>query len=82
MSSIHDDFPEPATLDGVWSGVIARSATDANDTVDVTINALGNKHRFGPCRWVTKESTLPTRGKDCLVVFDESDTPFVIAWWV
>jgi len=79
--SIYDDLPERETLDGVWRAIIATPAASANDPVFVTITAFDNKHRFGPCRWVTKEAILPSRGDDCLVVFADDQRPYVIAWW-
>lgn len=83
--SLYDDITHSQTeggLDGIWSGTVATNAAGMTSTVEVLIGAFDAKHRFGPCRWMARDATaLPERGDSCLVVFDEKQRPFVIAWW-
>lgn len=81
MSSIHEDFPVHDSLEGIWVGTIATNAATINDPVYVVINDFSKTHRWGPCRWITRGATLPTRGLDCLVTFDNDGEAVVIAWW-
>jgi len=67
---------------GSWYGVIAKPAADMNDFVYVVIPAFSRTMRFGPCRWQSRDATsLPARGDDCLVIFDNNKIPWVAAWW-
>ena len=81
--SVFDALPEiEHGIEGVWSGTIATSAINGFATVMVIVPSLGgNQTRFGPCRWVIKGIDLSARGDACLVVWDEKQKPFVIAWW-
>ena len=80
--SIYDELP-PASegLDGVWTGTIAVGAEGAGDEVEVLLDSFDNVHKFGPCKWFYRGGVLPERGNECLVVFNEEQIPFVIAWW-
>ena len=67
---------------GPRTALRARIANDiqdpATDELFVTIEAYdGHRQRWGPCQWVPA-SALPSRGDDCLVVFDEDEVPWVL----
>jgi hypothetical protein len=82
--SVYDDRPErPNSLGGLWSAVIATSATDITDQVYVTIAGFHSKFRWGPCRWTPRgdSNTFPTRGDKAIIMFDETKTPYIIGWW-
>jgi hypothetical protein len=79
--SVYDDRPVQDTLDGLWTGKIARGAAGLGDTVDVVIRQFDPDLRFGPCRWQLNGNLLPQRGQDCVVSFSEEQRPYVIAWW-
>ena len=57
---------------------IANTPVNASDELYVTIEAFdGSRVQWGPCPW-SPASALPERGDDCLVMFDEQDTPWVM----
>jgi len=59
-------------------GRIANTPAKAGDDLYVTVPSFdGNRVTWGPCVWVPG-SALPERGDDCLVVFDERRTPWVL----
>lgn len=79
MSHIFEELPQQhESLDGLWSGTIAKGAADMDDYVEVLISSFGTDHRFGPCRWMTRGSTLPQRGDECQIMFDDQQRPFVM----
>ena len=48
----------------------------------IIIPAFDEQLVFEGCRWQSRDnSTLPNRGDWCLAVFDETDQPWVVAWW-
>lgn len=82
MSTFDDiQVPPSNALDGLWSGEIATTAQDADDTVEVRIRAFDDRYRFGPCKWMGRGGALPERGNECLVMFDERQRPFVVSFW-
>lgn len=81
--SVFDDIPRPASLSGTaWYAIVATNATDLSDSLEVVIPAFDKNLRFGPCRWQSRDAvSLPARGDEALVVFDERKQPWIIAWW-
>jgi hypothetical protein len=68
----------PPVARQVVRGRIATTPTNPADDLYVTIQSFdGSRAQFGPCHWAPAEA-LPERGDDCLVLFDESDEPWVI----
>jgi hypothetical protein len=84
VSAVFDEL-EPAatpTLTGAWAGVIASNPGDVGEQLDVTIPAVDPQLKFGPCRWQSRDATsLPVKGDECLVVFDNNQSPWVAIWW-
>jgi microcystin-dependent protein len=79
--SIYDDRPVQDTLDGLWTGTIAKGASGVSDTVEVIIKQFDPDLRWGPCKWQPNGGQLPQRGEECLVSFSEEQRPYVVAWW-
>lgn len=71
--------PAPAQA---WSAFIAEDVADFADGAMVTLLAFPDPTlRWGPCRWQSRDAvTLPQRGDRALVVFDENDELWVVAW--
>lgn len=71
-----------ASFNGVFSGVISKTALTAADQVSVIIGAIDANIEYGPCLWqLRSDATLPHRGDFALVVFDNERIPYIIAWW-
>lgn len=85
MSTLHDDVVRSRVRaeHQVWAGRIASAPADQSVKVQVVIPGLSPELRIGPCRWMPRGSviTMPARGDDCLVVFDNNGEPWVICWW-
>lgn len=84
MSALEDD--RPARQDshgGAWSAVVATNAADVTQAVMVVIPRYHPQLRWGPCRWMPRGESLtyPTRGDKAIVMFDDTNTPFIVAWW-
>lgn len=66
----------------VYTGMIAEDANDFDDAIDVVVKDYSDKFRHGPCRFPRcNGATLPLRGDDCLVAFDENDDPWIVVWY-
>jgi len=75
------DLLQPATVPvAVVQGTVAIDVESVDDDVYVTVAAFdGNRQQWGPCEWAPRTADgLPKRGDDCVVLFDERDTPFVV----
>lgn len=82
MSHTFDDWQSPHVLGKVWKGVIATSPGSLSTLVSVTIPGLDPDLRIEGARWQSRDAvSLPTRGDDCLVIFDNNNEPWVVAWW-
>lgn len=81
--STFDALPGRESLSGIaWYAIVATNATDLSDSLEVTIPAFDRNLRFGPCRWQSRDAvTLPARGDEALVIFDDRKQPWIIAWW-
>lgn len=66
---------------GAYRAQIATSPADLGTKLYVTIPNFDPKLRFGPCRWMPRGATLPTRGDQALVEFDDNGEAWVVAWW-
>jgi hypothetical protein len=72
--------PSSTRLPATVLGRAANSVTTPDDDLYVTIGSFdGHRQQWGPCQWAPANA-LPTRGDDVLVVFDESQVPWVIAF--
>ena len=77
-----DALPAADLSDGAWRAIVATSASDTDDKVEVVIPDFDRELRWGPCRWMQRDITSrPERGDLCLVLFDNRNEPWVIAWW-
>lgn len=85
MSGYLQDETDPAqgyVEQRVWAAVIAANATNLADTLPVTIPSLDGNIRWEECKWQSRDNfSLPQRGDQCLVVLDEDEALWIIAWW-
>jgi len=80
MSILEDEVP--VSQDGAWFATVATSAGALSDLIEVVIPAFSTTHRWGPCRWQSRDDTsLPARGDQCLVIFDDKRQPWIVSWW-
>lgn len=78
MSELVELVERPTERAPAVRGRIAEAPADRFGELHVTIETFdGSRQRWGPCRWAPG-SSLPQRGDECLVVFDERETPWVI----
>lgn len=65
-----------------WRGIVAKAAVDFTTLVPVILPDYDDTLTWGPCRWQARDAvTLPHKGDKCLVIFDNTRTPWIIAWW-
>lgn len=84
--SIYDEIePKSDQLDGAW---IAKFATPVPhfqiDPAFVIIDSFSDEHKIGPMPWSPAEQAsgaTPTLGDKCLVLYDENENPYIVAWW-
>lgn len=68
----------PLSSPSVVRGVISNDVASLDDELHVTIPAFdGGRQLWGPCSW-SPSSSMPKRGDECLVLFDERETPWVM----
>jgi hypothetical protein len=75
-----DEVLRPTTPDvrSVVRGVIANTPLNSQDDLYVTVPGFdGSRVRWGPCAW-SPSTAIPRRGDDCLLLFDEQETPWVM----
>lgn len=64
---------------GNFKAIVTKAPADPTDTLMITIPAVSDVQEFGPVVW-TPTLVLPAVGDDCLVAFDNVDTPWVLAF--
>lgn len=81
MTELADLFtPKAATPSTVVAvrGIVANSPLTPESELYVLVPSFdGGRQQWGPCAWAPS-TALPSRGDDCLVIFDERETPWVI----
>lgn len=83
MSIVGETFgPRSVTL-GPHSGIVVNSVENLSDMLYVVLPTYDSQFKWGPCPWTPRGTTLdfPQGGDRCLVVFDETRTPWVVSWW-
>lgn len=77
-----DRPPRANYTQNIWQGTVTRGAIDASDFVYIRIEEFSASLEFGPCRWQARDATSrPNEGDLVLVVKDQRDDWWVIAWW-
>jgi hypothetical protein len=62
----------------VVRGRVAVAPATSEDELHVTVTTFdGDRQQWGPCPWAPS-TALPEVGDDCLVIFDEQETPWVM----
>lgn len=73
--------PDPL-VGSAWSATFAEDVSDITEPAVVVIPAFDPVQQWKGCRWQSRDAlTLPNRGDRCLVIFDETVQPWVVAWW-
>lgn len=82
MSAIEELLRSDLSQRTVWYGVVASAATDLSDRIAVVVPDFHPDFRWENCFWQSRDSvSLPARGDRCLVVLDNRQQPWVLAWW-
>lgn len=67
-----------------WSATIANAPAGVSSDVFVVIPAIDPMARVGPCPWTPRPTAggvlLPAVGDFALVVFDETERPWITCW--
>ena len=63
-----------------FRGRISESALNIQQRIRVTIDTLGEV-THGPCRWTPRGQMLPKKGDLALIMFDETQEPWIVVWW-
>jgi len=71
----------PATR-SVWFGTFSAAVVDIADLASVILPDFDTQLTWGGCRWQSRDATsLPAKGDECIVMFDNRNQPWVVAWW-
>lgn len=86
MAEVHDLLGTESSSTPLWAGIIEEDAASESDQLEVTIPAFDPDQTWGPCPWMPRGATLPSKGDACVVGMAESDEPgtpdiWIIAWW-
>jgi len=83
MSIVGETLGSRSHAIGPHAGIIITSPATLSEKVWVVLPTYDSQYKWGPCAWMPRGSTLalPQAGDRCLVIFDETKTPWVTAWW-
>lgn len=82
MPDLRDYIPDAAEGRTLWFATFATAVADLGDLAPVIIPEFDENLQWGPCRWQSRDATsLPAKGDQCLVAFDNRRNPWVVAWW-
>ena len=80
--SLYDSIEQQPRPDGGWFGYVAKNVPSLTTAMYVILPSFDDTAQVGPCRWQSRDDvSLPTKGDEVLVVFDERRQPWVVAWW-
>jgi hypothetical protein len=73
----------PDAEDGIRisRGIFASAPPNVDTQVYVVLPEFDTTQKWGPCPWMPRGATLPAVGDKCLVIFDNTDAAWVVAWW-
>lgn len=82
VSKQHLDQDQGAQGAQVWyATVVGPAPAAAGDDLYVEIPEIMMEIKFGPCYWNAGAGTsLPVVGSEALVIFDNRQQPWVVAW--
>ena len=69
-----------AKVSVAYRGRISETATNVLDRISVTIDQLGDV-THGPCNWIPRGQMLPRKGDLALIIFDDTNEPWIVVWW-
>jgi len=79
MTELTDLLARTPEARAVVRGQVSNTVLVPGDDLFVTVPSFdGNRVQWGPCPWSPSDA-LPTRGDECLVLFDEHEQPWVMA---
>lgn len=65
-----------------YEAEIAAAPGSVSDPVHVVIPAIDRSLRVGPCPWTPRPgAALPARGDRALVIFSDTEEPWIVTWW-
>lgn len=80
--SVYEDMTPPPALNRIWRGTVAADVADFADKMYVIMPDFDPHLKIGPARWQARDAvSLPAKGDDCLVIFDNDREPWVPVWW-
>lgn len=66
----------------LWYGTIAENVTDFDVKAFVILPDFDPDKQIGPCFWQARNNIdLPLRGNRCIVIFDNRQQLWILAWW-
>lgn len=82
MGNMHEEINTFPEMGKIWRGKITSNPSSITERVEVSIPDLDPRLAIGLARWQSRDAvSLPARGDDCLIVFDNNREPWVVAWW-
>jgi hypothetical protein len=82
MSMMREALAKPLQETWLWYGTFAYDVDDFLERAYVILPDFNENQAVGPCRWQARDSTsLPDKGDDCLVMYDNRGQLWVVAWW-
>ena len=82
MPDFRDVAPDVASQHLTWTGTISRDVEDITTRAYVVLPDWDLHLEWGPCKWQSRdEFTLPNKGDSCLVILDNNEEPWIVAWW-
>ena len=68
--------PQPVAV----AGVVKKAPASLSGTLTVVVPSHSRIRAELVRRWMPRGTDLPAAGDDCLLVFDETDEPWLVAW--
>jgi hypothetical protein len=83
MVDLRDMRPKPTRPESrLWFGTFAADVPSLNTMAKVILPEFDEHHHWGPARWQSRDATtLPSKGDECIVVFDNRMNVWIVSWW-
>lgn len=64
-----------------YIATFTNAPASVDELAEVTVSGLDDQLTYTKVRWMPREGVLPSVGDPALLLFDDDNDPWIVAWW-